>query len=168
MWLIRSPLPPHSGEWEVRLIIMSRKQIEDYIGITSPAIAICIAYPNGRLHKVEPIGELLAVHHTRFSDCDADAKWTFPETKDESSGPPIPMTRGQAIDILDFVDAWKDKVDTIYIACYGGISRSAGIGAGLAAVYGWDDKHIYETRIPNVHCKSLLIRESDLGEAGKP
>ena len=69
------------------------------------------------------------------------------------------MTRGQAIDIIDFVKKWKDEVDVIYIACYGGISRSAGIGAGLCAVFGWDDSEIYKTRIPNAHCKSLIIQE---------
>lgn len=139
---------------------LSRKEIESMTEFDTNSIAICIAYPNGRLHKVEPNGELVAVHHTRFSDCDADGKWSFPECKDDATNKPIPMTRGQAVDILDFVSKHKDDVETIYIACYGGISRSAGIGAGLCAVFGWNDKHIYDTKIPNVHCKTLLMKES--------
>lgn len=144
----------------IRLIPLSRKEIESMTEFDTHSIAICIAYPNGRLHKVNPNGELLAVHHVRFSDCDGDSKWCFPESKTNTENLPIPMTRGQAIDILDFVKKWKDEVETIYIACYGGISRSAGIGAGLAAVFGWDDKHIYATKIPNVHCKQLIIQNN--------
>ena len=151
---------------DMRLIPMSRKELEAYV-FNEPSVAICIAYPNGRLHKVDPKENLLAVHHTRFSDCDGEGRWSFPETKDDATNKPIPMSKGQAIDIHDFVEKWKDKVGIIYIACYGGISRSAGIGAGLAAVYGWSDKHIYDTKIPNVHCKSLLLQARRIEEEGK-
>ena len=143
----------------MKIVIMSRREIEA-VQFEGPSIAICLAYPNGRLHKVMPIGETpRAVHHARFSDCDGEGKWCFPGSKGEENKP-IPMTRGQAIDILDFVKKWKDEVNIIYIACYGGVSRSAGIGAGLCAVFGWDDTEIYKTRIPNVHCKSLLMQEA--------
>jgi len=142
----------------VKLVALSRRAIEAAdIQSGDPCIAICIAYPTGRLHKVAPFGSLLAVHHTRFSDCDGEGRWSFPENKDNDAA--MPMTRGQAIDVLDFVDHWSGSVATIYAACYGGVSRSRGVLAGLAAIHGWDDSELYAAGRPNAWCKTLLMRE---------
>lgn len=105
------------------------------------------------------MGPLLKVLHVRFSDCDGESKWSFPENKDDEQKP-IPMTRGQAIDILDFVRGLPQEVETLYIACYGGVSRSRGVAAGICAVLGLDDTHIYAQGVPNAWCKTLLIREA--------
>lgn len=143
---------------------MSRRAIEGAdLTCDGPAIAICIAYPTGRLHKVAACGSLRAVHHTRFSDCDGEGKWSFPENKDEQVA--LPMTRGQAIDVLDFVARWHGEVSTIYAACYGGVSRSRGILAGLAAIYGWDDTELYASGHPNAWCKTLLLRQARAADA---
>lgn len=144
----------------MNLIALSRSQIEAAdLHNGPPAVAICIAYPEGRLHRVAAHGRLLAVLHLRFSDCDENARWCFPEGKDPNSKPPIPMTAGQAVDVIDFAGAWHGKVTTIYAACYGGVSRSRGILAGLAAVYGWDDTEVYASGHPNAWCKALILRE---------
>lgn len=142
----------------MRLVALSRRVIESTdIQSGERCVAICIAYPTGRLHKVQPYGSLLAVHHARFSDCDGEGKWTFPENKDGDAA--MPMTRGQAIDVLDFIERWRCEVGTIYAACYGGVSRSRGILAGLAAIHGWDDTELYARGQPNAWCKTLLLRE---------
>lgn len=151
----------------MRLIALSRREVEAAmmeIGAhDSPSAVICIAYPSGRLHRVSPIGSLRAVLHLRFSDCDGEARWSFPECKDLENGEPaVPMTRGQAIDVLDFAARWKPEVETIYAACYGGVSRSRGILAGLAAIHGWDDREVYAQGHPNAWCKALLTREARL------
>ena len=145
----------------MRLIAFSRRDIEGRLAPpASPTVAICIAYPEGRLHRVAPDGDrLLAVLHLRFSDCDERGVWAFPEGKDPNAKPPMPMTRGQAVDILDFVDRWKGEVGSIWAACYGGVSRSRGILAGLAAIHGWDDAELYAGGQPNAWCKTLLLRE---------
>ena len=149
----------------MKLIALSRRAIEGADLQSGPAcVAICIAYPTGRFHKVEAFGSLLAVHHTRFSDCDGEGRWSFPENKDNDAA--IPMTRGQAIDVLDFVEKWRGKVETIYAACYGGVSRSRGILAGLAAIHGWDDAELYASGQPNAWCKTLLIREARADAGG--
>lgn len=145
----------------MNLVPLSRSQAEKAILQShdgAASVAICIAYPNGRLHKVRAFGSLLAVHHTRFSDCDGEAQWSFPDGKDPNGEHPTPMTFGQAIDVLAFVEQWREKVSTIYAACYGGVSRSRGVLAGLAAVYGWDDRELYASGQPNAWCKTLILR----------
>lgn len=143
----------------MNLIPMSRREIEraDLQG-GPPSVAICIAYPNGRIHRVSAFGSLRSVLHLRFSDCDGEGRWCFPENKDEHVA--LPMTRGQAIDVLDFIERWRGEVETIYAACYGGVSRSRGILAALAAINGWDDTELYRSGQPNAWCKTLIMREA--------
>jgi hypothetical protein len=139
-----------------RLVIHSRSSIESAdLTAGDPCAAICIAYPTGRLHRVVPMGNLLRVHHSRFSDCDGNGVWTFPENKDHSL--PVPMTRGQALDIIEFVAVLPPEVTTLHVACYGGVSRSRGVAAGLADVYGWDDSEVHAKGQPNAWCRSLIL-----------
>lgn len=155
----------------MRLVALSRSEAEriDAHGQDQPAsVAICIAYPTGRLHRVAAYGQLMAVHHARFSDCDGEAQWSFPEGKDPNGEPPVPMTIGQALDVLLFVERWRERVSTIYAACYGGVSRSRGVLAGLAALHGWDDRELYAAGHPNTWCKSLIIRAATLRCASEP
>ncbi len=149
----------------MKLIAMSRREIEAAdLSAEATNVAICIAYPTGRLHKVAPIGSCRAVLHLRFSDCDGEGRWSFPEAKDDEAQA-TPMTRGQAIDVLDFVNKWRGEVSTIYAACYGGISRSRGILAGIASVHGWNDADVYASGQPNAWCKVLIQRAAR--EAGR-
>lgn len=149
----------------MKLIAMSRREIESETPGwadegAGPSIAICIAYPDGRLHRVSPLGSLRAVLHLRFSDCDGEGRWCFNDSPDARAGlPAVPMSREQATDILAFVEKWRGEVETIYAACYGGISRSRGILAGLAAVHGWDDREVYRAGQPNAWCKVQLVRQ---------
>lgn len=144
----------------MKLVAMSRQKIEaaqPEITAGVPCAAICIAYPDGRLHRVRRFGSFWRVHHVRFSDCDESGAWCFPERKEEPSSP-FPMTRGMAIDILDFVAGLPPEIETLYAACYGGVSRSRGVLAGLAAVHGWDDSELYAGGQPNAWCKTLIVR----------
>lgn len=148
---------------DIKLVTMSRREIEAH-AFETPSIAICIAYPTGRLHKVFALGHLRAVHHTRFSDCDDRGVWTFPENKDMEAKA-IPMTLGQGLDIVNFVREQMRQhadLDTIYVACFGGVSRSRGVAAGLAVRFGWDDTAIYSGGHPNVHCKSMVWQGGNL------
>jgi len=145
----------------MNLVAMSRKDIEaasEDLALAGPCVAICIAYPNGRLHRVRETNSCRAVLHLRFSDCDEAGAWSFPENKEGNVA--MPMTRGQAVDALDFIEKWRGEVSTIYAACYGGVSRSRGILAGLAAVYGWDDAELYRSGQPNAWCKTLIVRDA--------
>lgn len=143
------------------LVPHSRSSIESH-KFEQPAIVICIAYPTGRLHRV--FGE--RVLHMRFSDCLEDGTWCFPDNK--GSDVAVPMTRGQAIDIVDFVEKHRGDVGEIHAACYGGISRSTGVLDGLAEIYDWESDHLYamvrhpdgscSQRQPNPHVRGMIVK----------
>lgn len=136
---------------------MSRPEIEAaHLGEGPLTLAVCIAYPDGRLHKVQAEGRLLAVHHVRFPDVDERGAYCFPDNKAQPVSTFPPMTRGQALDILDFVAKYPEA-ERIVVACQGGVSRSRGVAAGLCAVIGLDDAHVYAAGVPNVHCKRQIV-----------
>lgn len=140
----------------MKLVTMSRRELEaarETLTAGPVCAAICIAQMEGRLHRLYRFGSLWRVHHARFSDCYGDGTWCFPEHKEAKVG--TPMTRGQALDIVTFYDELPAEVETLYIACYGGVSRSHGLARGLAKRYGLH----YEARNgkPNPFVEKLIL-----------
>lgn len=65
-----------------------------------------------------------------------------------------PMTDEDAVKIKDFVLKWKDEVDTLWVHCDAGISRSAGVAAGILEALGEDNSYIFDSKMyfPNLLC----------------
>lgn len=65
-----------------------------------------------------------------------------------------PMSDEDAIQIRDFVLKWKDKVDTLWVHCDAGISRSAGVAAAILESFGKDNSYIFGSKMyfPNLLC----------------
>ena len=75
------------------------------------------------------------------------------ETQDIFKGYPA-MTDEDAMKIKEFVLKWKDKVDTIIVYCDAGISRSAGVAAGILDGLDQDSSQILDNNryLPNLLC----------------
>lgn len=75
------------------------------------------------------------------------------ETQDIFKGYPA-MTDEDALKIKKFVLKWKDKVDTIIVHCDAGISRSAGVAAGILDGLDQDSSLIFDNNryLPNSLC----------------
>lgn len=65
-----------------------------------------------------------------------------------------PMADEDAVKIRDFVLKWKDKIDTIWVHCDAGISRSSGVAAGILEALGEDNSYIFDSKMyfPNLLC----------------
>lgn len=61
--------------------------------------------------------------------------------------------------ILDFVDAFKDSVDTIVCQCEAGISRSAGVAGALAKIYNGNDQYYFDNYIPNMRVYRTILNK---------
>lgn len=57
------------------------------------------------------------------------------------------MTDKDAVKIRDFVLKWKDRVDTIWVHCDAGISRSAGVAAGIMDGIDEDSSQIFDSKM---------------------
>lgn len=146
----------------VHIHVMSRRQIEALTAFDGPAIAICIEYPGDRKHRVHAGGALIGVVHVAFHDVNADGTPRFPK---EGKGLGVPMTLEQARGIIVFFTEHMNKVKHVYIACFGGVSRSRAFGCVFARLLGQDDseirgpgKDIDRNRDPNPHCEQLLLQ----------
>lgn len=87
-----------------------------------------------------------------FYDIDEDTKSIFKGFE--------PMTYDDAIKIADFVKNMKDKVESIWINCEVGVSRSAGVALAIAEYLNIDTTQILnsETYRPNKLCYELTKR----------
>ena len=91
------------------------------------------------------------------------------ETKDIFGGYSS-MDPEDAKKIAHFVNKWKDKVDTIWVNCEVGVSRSAGIAMAIMEYLNMDLKQILEstTYYPNMLCYELTRKAlKDLQESKK-
>ena len=76
------------------------------------------------------------------------------------------MDKNQAENILNFVESFKDKVNTIIVHCDAGRCRSAGVAAALAKIYNIDDSLFWNNAAykPSSHIYRLLLQTAiDLG-----
>ena len=67
------------------------------------------------------------------------------------------MSPIDAILIRDFVLKWQNEIDTIWVQCEMGMSRSAGIAAAIMEYFDMDSKKILESNqyYPNRLCYNL-------------
>lgn len=76
------------------------------------------------------------------------------------------MSEADAFKIKQYVDTYKDEVESIIVHCEAGISRSSGIAAAIGKVLNGSDDFIFDNRrfCPNMHCYSLMLRTLMLDE----
>lgn len=69
------------------------------------------------------------------------------------------FTKKYAINILNFVNKWKNKVDLILINCVAGMSRSMAIGGALGKILNNDDTYFFDKGIPNMRVYKMILNE---------
>jgi predicted protein tyrosine phosphatase len=74
------------------------------------------------------------------------------------------FSMNQALEIKDFVDRYKDKVNHIVVHCTAGISRSGAIGCVLARYLNGNDDYLLLTGryIPNKHVYKTMSKVLNL------
>jgi predicted protein tyrosine phosphatase len=163
----------------MRVNVLSRREIEGVEWFYCPTAVISITDPtapgytdDGNEAKVATRNRA-ALLRLRFWDCDPDAlkrnfdAWSkTAETWDVELTAryidqqlAMAMTDDHARQIRDFVEA-HGHLDSLVIHCEAGISRSAGVAAGLCASdprFTWENETKWAFR-PNAHVKTLVAR----------
>ena len=74
------------------------------------------------------------------------------------------MTKEDVYNIKQFIDKYKDKIDTIIVHCHAGVSRSSAVACGICLYLGKDDYYIWnDTYYPNSWCLELMNECLNLG-----
>lgn len=71
----------------------------------------------------------------------------------------VPFTSYHAKSILNFVNEWKNEVDTVLVNCVAGISRSAGVAGALSKIFNGNDEYYFKHYCPNQYVYRLILNE---------
>lgn len=69
------------------------------------------------------------------------------------------ITEADGNKIADFVLKWKDKIETLFVHCGAGVSRSSGVAAAILKFMTDDDFQIFNNKIfhPNMRCYRTVL-----------
>lgn len=84
---------------------------------------------------------------------------------DEEDGP-TSMTLNTATEILSFVKEMdQQNIETLYIHCGAGVSRSAGTAAAIMMLWWGDDSQVFNNGFysPNMHCYRTMLTAAGFG-----
>lgn len=133
----------------MNIVILNKSKAErlSYTDYLSDKVVISIRNPNDKKAEFNPGNSTIKdVLYLDFYDISIESQDVFRGY--------ISMCEEDAIQGRDFVTKWKDKVDALWIHCDMGISRSAGVAAGILEAFGKDTSHIFNSKIyyPNMLC----------------
>lgn len=141
----------------MQILVRSRAQIEAMDSIPKEwgrTVLVSISTPGDRKAKVGHLRGLRARVFLAFDDL---SRLSLDGCVDENGRMQALMSEGDAHRVLDMID--RQKPDTVICQCTAGQSRSAGLAAALAVLYGEPDAPFYSgDRKPNAHVKSLTLR----------
>jgi ADP-ribosylglycohydrolase len=85
-----------------------------------------------------------------------------------STGGGNAMNDGQARQVADFVNGLSDDIDTLFVSCEAGMSRSAGIAAAITLALSGDDWPIWRNTAysPNSHCYRMVLQAFGMDASG--
>jgi|LSQX01.2.fsa_nt_gb predicted protein tyrosine phosphatase len=135
------------------VIACSRSDIENK-GFTSRIsgnwVAVSIFSSGDSPARVASNGRCMGIFPFRFDDIDTVAE-----------GVPLQIfDRELAGEILDTVDEWREKADTIVVQCDAGVSRSMGLAAGICKHLGIPDDYFFAHGVPNMLVYRTVLQES--------
>lgn len=132
---------------EFVILNKSKAQRLSYTDYSSDKVIISIRTPGDEKAKFDSNNKTIKdILYLEFYDISYNSQEIFKGY--------APMTDEDAVKIKDFVLKWKDKVDTIWVHCDAGISRSAGVAAGILEAFGEDTSFIFDSKMyfPNLLC----------------
>lgn len=131
------------------IIVLSRMNAEklSYKDYSSDKVIISISTPGDEEAEFDKNNKTIKdILYLEFYDISYNSQEIFKGY--------APMTDEDAVKIRDFVLKWKNKVNTIWVHCDAGISRSAGVAAGILEALGKDNSYIFDSKMyfPNLLC----------------
>ena len=135
---------PYRGE-NIDILVLSRHEATDFVP-TVPTIIISITSPEKELVQFAHSDRFVDILRLQFHD--------ISQPNDEYRL----MNKEDAEKVIDFAYRYEQDAQLILVHCDAGISRSAGVAAGLSWLFNNDDSHFYSRAFrPNAHCRRLVI-----------
>jgi len=136
---------------------LSREKAEAYQG-REPYGLISLTDPGTALARLQDDPNRLGLLTLQFHDISHTPEEFASLVRRPERDHYILPTADHARQIVRFVREMAPRVEKIVIHCEAGISRSAGVGAGLAHCLKQPDIHFYDHGVPNVRVRRLVIQ----------
>ncbi|MGC4043106.1 MAG: hypothetical protein QM758_04815 [Armatimonas sp.] len=143
--MIRDPFPFSTVDFQV-FGRMSVGQIDPSV----PHVLVSITDPGAPEAELAPSETRIAVLRLQFWDTDD------PDTNLNGG-----ITAAQAKEIVEFIRLHRPNIQRIVCQCEAGVSRSAGVAAGLSYWLNEDDSPFYSYFVPNFLCRRRVIEATD-------
>lgn len=137
-----------------RIIVRNRYSMQRAVFSCADKIkhaVISITDPHMSDVKFRPSTNLVGVCKLKFYDI---------ETPEFRYGKLVfPMDKTQAEEVVEFVNIVWNRIDTLFVHCEAGISRSSGTSAAISLVkFGHDDEFFASYRYsPNINCYRMVL-----------
>jgi len=131
-------------------IIVTNRELVKLIEPKEAFVVISITSTNGEFPNLPYNKNRRDVLRLKFDDINSAVEGMFP------------ITEEQALEIIDFVNKWKDSVKLFICQCDGGISRSSGVAIGICYIIGGMKEEIdafYRMYIPNSRVISTILNK---------
>ncbi len=103
----------------------------------------------------DSVGGGFGVSFTENDFCKGVLTLIFDDAVKETEGAVL-FDRAMAEKIIDFIDEYKAKINTLLIHCYAGQSRSRAVAAFAYKMLGADNKRFFENGNPNMYVYKML------------
>lgn len=134
-----------------KIIPIPRHQVEnDQSQFNEKHILISIAAPLATPIHIPDNENRIGILRAYFNDLDKEL---------ENMEGMILFNKDHAKNIIAFVNKYKNTVDTIYINCTAGISRSPAIAAALSKMIYGDDAYYFKKYTPNMLVYRIMMDE---------
>lgn len=142
------------SDFNINVIVLSRMNAErlSYTDYLSDKVIISIRTPGDEKAEFDRNNKTIKdILYLEFYDINYNSHEIFKGYE--------PMSDEDAVKIRDFVLKWKDEVDTTWVHCDAGISRSAGVAAGILEALGEDNSYIFDSKMyfPNLLCYRKML-----------
>jgi predicted protein tyrosine phosphatase len=138
----------------MNILILNKQKAErlSYTDFSADKVIISIRTPNDKKANINTNNSTIKdILYLSFYDISYDTQSIF---KDYPA-----MTDDDVIKIRDFVLKWKDNVSTFWVHCDIGMSRSAGVTAGIIKGLGGNANDILNSKLyyPNMLCYDKIV-----------
>lgn len=139
----------------MNIVVMSRREIENMV-FDHPCVVISISEPGFDDACIKGNSKVQDILRLQFHDTEGGKIIGFggdqePEALRE-------MTMEQGLQVVDFIEKWRDRVGTIYVHCHAGMSRSPGVAVAICQMLRQRSNQFYGNgRFPNRHVAWTIV-----------
>lgn len=134
----------------MQFVVAGKRDIESGIPIRTAYVVISITDPGSRPARIPRSAGFRDVLRLQFHDAIPLRNLSLPPEI-------VLMNEDHARAIWQFVERWREAVETFVVHCEQGMSRSPAVAAAICKALGGDDSWFFDEFVPNRYVYDLTM-----------